>query len=409
MNGIVLCVFQEDLKSVFVLLESLFIYGNLVDTEILIYTTSRLRDRLRQSHLYHESIVFEIKEEFTGNERFELSVVSKYDTVLYLDTHGGCVVKEDLMPIFENVQKDVLYVLEEDGIHYFTSHLGDNIHFICPLLLFKPGHVIESLFTKMKICQDMRYTVCSTSVYKQLDHFLGKFAANGHGQNIYSEYIIHYGTSIPSFLNEKKEATIQLHIQEAKLFVLKHLLPIIHNSGELLEGNIFMTHHTTQFTDLFLDKQRNISNLVLNTRVKNVMEIGFNAGFSSLLMLLSNPWIKLTCFDLGEHRYTRPCYEKLRQHFGPRIQLILGDSTQTLKKVTDTFDLIHIDGGHATDVATSDIVQSYRLSKPGTILIMDDYDFPNLHQLWDGYIQKYNLKPLDIRVYPSPHHDVKFV
>ena len=55
------------------------------------------------------------------------------------------------------------------------------------------------------------------------------------------------------------------------------------------------------------------------------------------------------------------------------------------------------------------IINSFRLSKQGTILIMDDYDFGNLHNLWDSYIEKYNLKPLNINVYNSPHHDIKYV
>ena len=65
--------------------------------------------------------------------------------------------------------------------------------------------------------------------------------------------------------------------------------------------------------------------------------------------------------------------------------------------------------GSITEVANSDIINSYRLSKQGTILIMDDYDFPNLHNIWDSYVIKYNLKKLDINVYNSPHHDIKYV
>jgi predicted O-methyltransferase YrrM len=170
-----------------------------------------------------------------------------------------------------------------------------------------------------------------------------------------------------------------------------------------------MLHHTTNYTDVFLNKSKNISNLVLNKNIKNVMEIGFNSGFSTLLMLLTNPNMHITCFDLGEHRYTIPCYEKLKETFGERINIIIGDSTQTLKNDTTIYDLIHIDGGHAINVADSDIINSYRLSKTGTILIMDDYDFPHLHHLWDHYIIKYNLKPLNINVYNSPHHDIKYV
>jgi len=119
--------------------------------------------------------------------------------------------------------------------------------------------------------------------------------------------------------------------------------------------------------------------------------------------------MRINCFDLGEHKYTIPCYEKLKETFGERINIVIGDSTKTLLNVTDMYDLIHIDGGHTTEVAESDIINSYRVSKKGTILIMDDYDFHNLHYLWDNYIIKYNLKNLNINIYNSPHHDIKYV
>ena len=212
-----------------------------------------------------------------------------------------------------------------------------------------------------------------------------------------------------NFLNDLKDFTINNNINKTNAYIDTHLLPIIHNCGELLEGNIFMLHHSTNYTDTFLNKTKNISNLVLNKNIKNVMEIGFNSGFSTLLMLLSNPHMCISCFDLGEHKYTLPCYEKLKETFGNRIKITIGDSTKTLPKVNDIYDLIHIDGGHSTTVATNDILNSYRLSNKGTILIMDDYDFPNLHHLWNSYITKYNLQKLHINIYHSPHHDVKYI
>jgi predicted O-methyltransferase YrrM len=139
------------------------------------------------------------------------------------------------------------------------------------------------------------------------------------------------------------------------------------------------------------------------------MEIGFNAGFSTLLMLLSNERMHITCLDLGEHSYTLPCYKKLKETFGERINIIIGDSRKTIEKITDNYDLIHIDGGHSDEVATSDFMHSYRLSREGTTLIMDDYDLPNLHKLWDTFIKKYKLKPLNINIYDSPHHIIKYV
>jgi predicted O-methyltransferase YrrM len=105
-----------------------------------------------------------------------------------------------------------------------------------------------------------------------------------------------------------------------------------------------------------------------------------------------------------------PCFNKLKETFGDRLQITIGDSCETLRQVNGiTYDLIHIDGGHSTEVAESDILNCYRLSKKGSILIMDDYDFPNLHQLWDKYIKLYGLQELEIGIFDSPHHDIKKV
>jgi predicted O-methyltransferase YrrM len=158
-----------------------------------------------------------------------------------------------------------------------------------------------------------------------------------------------------------------------------------------------------------LNKAKNISNLVLNRNKKNIAEIGFNSGFSALLMLISNPELHVTCYDIGCHKYTMPCFLKLTETFGNRVKLIIGDSVKTLKKVNDRYQIIHIDGGHSTEIATSDILNSYRLSSNGTVLIMDDYDFPNLHELWDHYINSLCLRPIDIHLYETNQHDVKIV
>jgi len=202
------------------------------------------------------------------------------------------------------------------------------------------------------------------------------------------------------------DCIIRHNIKLTKEYINKNLLPIIKTTEEILEGNIFMFHNSTEYTDLYLNKAKNISNLSKN--VKKAMEIGFNAGFSTLLMLISNPELSITCFDLGEHKYTLLCYEKIKETFGDRVNLTIGDSMTTLPNVNDIFDLIHIDGGHRDEIAESDIIQSYRLSKEGTILIMDDYDFTNLHTLWDKYVEEYKLKKLN-DIYESRYHDIKIV
>jgi predicted O-methyltransferase YrrM/lipopolysaccharide biosynthesis glycosyltransferase len=450
MNCIFICVFNQEkyVDMLYILLESIFIYGNLNDTtNILIYTSTNFMNKIKQSHLFNEKkIIFEINDEYNNLDKackarldlFNLPSIKIYDKILYLDT--DILIKDDINKIFDVCKEDLLYVLEEGEINNDNDFWGktlfgneinnynDKTAFTSGILLFNNCEKIIDLFNKINEDMNNRYhsfhdqpfIVYNAFKYNLYDNNILKNYAVNNDSNIYSDKVIHHFPGGPgvyqhkinnmnTFLNDIKDFTINNNISKAKNYINEYLLPIIHNCGELLEGNIFMLHNTTNYTDLFLNKTKNISNLVLNKNIKNVMEIGFNSGFSTLLMLLTNSNIHITCFDLGEHKYTMPCYEKLKQTFGERINIIIGDSTKTIENYNDIFDLIHIDGGHSKEVANSDIINSHRLSRSGTILIMDDYDFHNLHELWDSYINKYKLKSLNIKVYDSPHHDIKCV
>ena len=450
MNCIFCTIFNQEkyVYIFFLFLESIFIYGNLYKyTKILVYTSTTFMNMIKQSHLFNnEKIKFEINDTYDNIDKackarldfFNLSSIKNYNKILYLDT--DILVKDDINKVFDVCKEDILYVLEEGKIyddHNFWGKtlFGDEINnyndktaFTSGILLFNNCEKIKDLFNKIKEdivkrpsnFYDQPYIVYNAFKYNLYNNKILKSLVVNDNNNIHSDKVIHHFPGGPGvyqrkidamtfFLNNIKDFTINNNINKTKAYINKNLLPIIHNCRELLEGNIFMIHHTTYYTDVFKNKLKNISNLVLNKNIKNVMEIGFNSGFSTLLMLISNPNICISCFDLGEHKYMIPCYEKLKETFGERINIIIGDSTKTLKNIHDNYDLIHIDGGHSTEVVDSDIINSYRLSKQGTILIMDDYDFPNLHNIWDNYIIKYNLKKLDINVYESPHHDIKYV
>jgi predicted O-methyltransferase YrrM len=455
MNCIFVTVFNQEqyVDMFYLLLESIFIYGNLDDkVKILVYTSTTFMNKIKRSHLFDtEKIVFEINDSYNNVDKackarldlFNLESIKKYDKIMYLDT--DILVKDDINKVFAVCKEDILYVLKEGSIDDNSinnnsdfwgktlfgnelSNYSDKTAFSSGILLFNNCEKIKELFKKINEdmtnrehpFHDQPFIVYNAFKYNLYNNNVLQSLIVNNDNNIHSDKIIHHFPGGPGiyqhkivamthFLNSIKDFTINNNINNAKLYINNYLLPIIHNCGELLEGNIFMLHQTTNYTDLFLNKTKNISNLVLNKNIKNVMEIGFNSGFSALLMLLTNPNMHITCFDLGEHAYTLPCYQKLKETFGRRINIIIGDSTQTLQTHHDIFDLIHIDGGHSTQVADSDIVNSLRLSTKGTIVIMDDYDFPNLHQLWDSYIIKYKLNPLNINIYNSPHHDIRCV
>lgn len=131
---------------------------------------------------------------------------------------------------------------------------------------------------------------------------------------------------------------------------------------------------------------------------------------------MSNPTIKLTCVDIGIHKYVIPCYKQLKNDFGDRIQLLIGDSRQVVPTIIDTFDFIHIDGCHELDVAECDMINTNKLLKENSHIVMDDvnmnYTNHSLTNLWKRYINIYGYKepnlPLYKPLYNNDHHDVRF-
>jgi hypothetical protein len=173
--------------------------------------------------------------------------------------------------------------------------------------------------------------------------------------------------------------------------ILNTILTICKGSGEpLMEGNCFYQHMTNgkRIPELF-SKQMNLYNAAKYS--KHIMEIGFNAGHSSLLFLMANPSSKLTIFDICEHAYTKPCVEYLMSLFPERITFIEGDSTKTVPKYFEkhpdvSFDLIHIDGAHDVSIADKDFKNSYPMAS--NTIIWDDTQDEGLRKLLDSYISQ---------------------
>jgi len=147
---------------------------------------------------------------------------------------------------------------------------------------------------------------------------------------------------------------------------------------ECLAGNLFYTR--TDVSNGFIlnrgfkSKRENIYNLCKTS--KRVLEVGFNAGHSALLILHSNPNVELYCFDICMHPYTKPCFNYLKNIFKDRIKLIEGDSFKTLKTFFDNetinFDLFHHDGCHSIESISHDITIFNNFSILNNIIIIDD-------------------------------------
>ena len=117
--------------------------------------------------------------------------------------------------------------------------------------------------------------------------------------------------------------------------------------------------------------------IVNNNNVKNVMEIGFNAGHSAEFFLHFNKSLKLTSFDLGVHDYVLQAKEYIDVMYPNRHELILGDSTITVPKYFENnknikFDVIFIDGMHQVEYFIRDLNNSIQYLSHDGIIFIDD-------------------------------------
>lgn len=172
----------------------------------------------------------------------------------------------------------------------------------------------------------------------------------------------------------------------------KNLIQIIQHVGEPLEGNIFFRHLETNFEKLdtaFLPKRRSLAMLaIMHTEI---CEIGFNSGFSALLLLAANPLLHLTCIDICEHSYSLPCFNYLESQFPGRITLINSDSRMAiplLSKVNKHYGAFIIDGGHGIDTAETDLLNVINYSSKGSVICFDDSDSPYLRTMLNMYMLK---------------------
>lgn len=171
---------------------------------------------------------------------------------------------------------------------------------------------------------------------------------------------------------------------------LLELNKIIDQSGEPLEGNIFYDHHQSNLEHLCskYNHKRTTLAIVANT-FNNILEIGFNAGHSALLMLTANKDLHLTCVDLCEHSYTKPCFDILKNKFENRIQLIESHSLSSfplLENKIKTIDMFIIDGGHSVEIAENDLLNVLAHGTKGSAILFDDAHVPELRLLLDIYL-----------------------
>jgi len=198
---------------------------------------------------------------------------------------------------------------------------------------------------------------------------------------------------------------------------LEDLKKIITNSGGCLEGNSFYYHTTLNIFPELYSKQLNL--FWCGTQAfENICEIGFNAGHSTMLMLLgrSNEPLNFTIFDIGHHSYTKPCYDYIKSKFSHiNFEYVEGDSTVTMPnwisnhpELMHKYDVVHVDGGHDEHCISNDMKNTDLLVKKNGIVIVDDTNCETINKYVDLYLSSGNY--VELTVLPTvgyPHRVIQ--
>jgi hypothetical protein len=207
-----------------------------------------------------------------------------------------------------------------------------------------------------------------------------------------------------SYSNER-----QKHLNELKNIIIK--------SGDSLEGNSFYTHLSLNINNDLYTKQVNLF-WCGKQSITRICEIGFNAGHSTMLMLLGRDKTPLdfTIFDIGEHPYTKPSLEYIRQKFeNVNFEYIEGDSIITIpkwieenKQYIEVYDVVHVDGGHSNECITNDMKNANLLVKENGIIIIDDTNMGHINNCVDLYLASGKYKELEVlQTKCYPHRIIK--
>lgn len=162
----------------------------------------------------------------------------------------------------------------------------------------------------------------------------------------------------------------------------------VHGCGSYLHGG-----WSKNYAPEFYEKQKSLFHLVTNK--KTVLEIGVFRACSLLLMLMSNPDLRIVAIDICESPDTRRAVDIVNRHFGFRVVLLEGSSyTRIFDVIGQQFDMIHVDACHDFMPCFHDLLVSSILGS-GKLLVVDDMDN-------EGVSKAYNLLAKHLRLNNTP-------
>jgi len=202
---------------------------------------------------------------------------------------------------------------------------------------------------------------------------------------------------------ESKNNEKNIILDDLKNIIVNNI--VIINNVYQIEGNYIYYHCTLNLAPENYKKQLNLF-WCGKQAISNICEIGFNAGHSTMLLLLGKNIenINFTIFDIGHHLYTRPCFEYIQKKFSHvNFEYVEGDSIITMpiwidnnKNLIGKYDLVHVDGGHDLNCISNDMKNANILTRINGIIVIDDTNCPEINNCVEQYISSGDYIELEL-------------
>ena len=162
-------------------------------------------------------------------------------------------------------------------------------------------------------------------------------------------------------------------------------------NDKYLCGSYLIDGTCYEYSDKMYEKQELLYNSVKNE--ETVLEIGSYMGHSLLIMLLSNPNLKITCVDIDDN-YTKPCTDILNKYFNNQITFIHGNSINVIEELInkkEKFDFFHIDASHENSIVTKEFNGVLQLNKNIHYMKVIFDDWLCMEKLSKEILKKYKI------------------
>lgn len=129
-------------------------------------------------------------------------------------------------------------------------------------------------------------------------------------------------------------------------------------------------------------------NYIKDNKIESILEVGTAIGYSSIMMALSNPKIKITTIERNHDSYLEAVKNIKKMKLENQITLIFKDALDV--ELEDKFDLIFLDAAKAQNIKFFEKFE-YNLNPKGTI-ITDNIYFHGLVEQDESSIESRNVR-----------------